>query len=69
MKKRASHLGENTRDLIQFQLIDTRSETWKGYSDILKSFRCESLEYAFVLGYLAGMIDGKREERAKRKKA
>ena len=68
MQKRAKQLRKGTRELIQFQLIDTRSETWREYTNILKSFNCDSREYAYVLGYLAGMIDGKREDRARRAK-
>lgn len=68
MQKRAKQLKQNTRELIPFQLIDTRSETWREYTNILKSFNCDNLEYAYVLGYLAGMIDGKREDRARRAK-
>ena len=69
MTKRTIHLGENTKDLLQFQIIDTRSATWEEYTNILKQYNCDNPEYAYVLGYLAGLIDGKRQERAKRKKA
>lgn len=69
MTKRTSILGDNTIDLIKFQMIDLRSETWRKYTKILKRYNCDNPEYAFVLGYLAGTIDGKREERSKRKNA
>ena len=69
MTKTTNILRPDTKDLLQFQIIDTRSATWKEYTNILKQYNCDYPEYAYVLGYLAGLIDGKRQERAKRKKA
>lgn len=69
MSKTTNILETSTKDLLKFQMIDTRSATWKKYTNILKQYNCDNPEYAYVLGYLAGLIDGKRQERAKRKKA
>ena len=69
MTKTTNILRADTKDLLKFQMIDTRFSTWEEYTNILKQYRCDNPEYAYVLGYLAGLIDGKRQERAKRKKA
>lgn len=62
-------MKKTTKELIQYQLIDVRDEKLKYFWDILREYRCDSIEWAFVNGYLAGKIDAKREERARRAKS
>ena len=62
-------MKKTTKELIQYQLIDVRDEKLKYFWDIIREYRCDSIEWAFVNGYLAGKIDAKREERARRAKS
>ena len=62
-------MKKTTKELIQYQLIDVRDEKLEYFWDIIREYRFDSIEWAFINGYLAGKIDAKREERAKRKKA
>lgn len=62
-------MKKTTKELIQYQLIDVSDEKLKSFWDIIREYRVDSIEWAFVNGYLAGKIDAKREERARRAKS
>lgn len=62
-------MKKTTKELIQYQMINLRSEKLKYFWDIVREYNCDSIEWAFVVGYLAGKIDGKRMDRARRAKS
>lgn len=62
-------MKKTTKELIQYQLIDVSDENLKYFWDIVREYNCDTIEWAFINGYLAGMIDGKREDRARRAKS
>lgn len=62
-------MKKTTKELIQYQLIDVRAEKLEYFWDIIREYRFDSIEWAFINGYLAGKIDAKREERARRAKS
>ena len=62
-------MKKTTTELIQYQLIDVSDENLKQFWDIVREYNCDTIEWAFINGYLAGKIDAKREERARRAKS
>ena len=62
-------MKKTTKELIQYQRIDVSDENLKYSWDIVREYNCDTIEWAFINGYLAGKIDAKREERARRAKS
>ena len=62
-------MKKTTKELIQYQRIDVSDENLKYFWDIIREYRFDSIEWAFINGYLAGKSDAKREERARRAKS
>ena len=61
-------MQKSTKELIQYQLIDLHYEKMQVFRDIMTEYGADTPEWAFTVGYLAGLIDGKRGDRARRAK-